>query len=50
MTPDGKGRVVGLNLMSRILKVRLVGKEVPVEYDAEEIEKVVKAGGKHDHG
>ena len=50
MTPDGKGRVVGLNLMSRVLKVRLVGKEVPVEYDAEEIEKVVKAGGKHVHG
>lgn len=50
MTPDGKGRVVGLNLMSRVLKIRLVGKEVPVEYDSDEIEKVVKAGGKHVHG
>ena len=50
MTPDGRGRVVGLNLLSRVLKVRLVGKEVPVEYDSDEIEKVVKAGGKNVHG
>lgn len=50
MTPDGRGRVVGLNLLSRVLKVRLVGKEVPVEYDSDEIEKVAKAGGKNVHG
>ncbi|MHC5269778.1 PSP1 domain-containing protein [Enterococcus sp. LJL98] len=50
MTPDGRGRIVGLNLLSRVLKVRLVGKEVPVEYDADEVEKVAKAGGKHVHG
>ncbi|WP_368251289.1 stage 0 sporulation family protein [Enterococcus sp. 2201sp1_2201st1_B8_2201SCRN_220225] len=32
VTPDGKGRVVGLNLLSRIVRVRLVGRESPVEY------------------
>ncbi|MDT2762918.1 stage 0 sporulation family protein [Enterococcus asini] len=32
LTPDGKGRVVGLNLLNRIVRVRLVGRETPVEY------------------
>ena len=53
ITPDGKGRVVGLNLLSRVLKVRLVGREVAVDYDAEEVKKVqkaAKAGGKHVDG
>ena len=53
ITPDGKGRVVGLNLLSRVLKVRLVGREVAVDYDAEEVQKVqkaAKAGGKHVDG
>lgn len=44
LTPDGKGRVVGLNLLSRVIKVRLFGKETPVEYDYEEIKEVAKAG------
>ena len=28
ITPDGKGKVVGLNLLSRIVKVRLHGREI----------------------
>lgn len=36
-TPDGKGKVVGLNLLSRIVKVRLFGKETPLEYAYEEL-------------
>lgn len=44
VTPDGKGRVVGLNLLSRVIKVRLFGKETSVEYDYEEIKEVAKAG------
>jgi cell fate regulator YaaT (PSP1 superfamily) len=49
MTPDGKGRVVGLNLLSRIVKVRLVGRETPVDYAASEIQLLnkAKAGGKN---
>lgn len=39
MTPDGKGRVIGLNLLSRVVKVRLVGRETPVEYDYNELQK-----------
>lgn len=37
ITPDGKGKVVGLNLLSRIIKVRLVGRETAIDYDYEEI-------------
>ena len=44
MTPDGKGRVVGLNLMSRVVKVRLAGKATAVDYDYEEIQEATKAG------
>lgn len=40
MTPDGKGKVVGLNLLNRIVKVRLYGKETPLEYDYEEIQEL----------
>lgn len=42
ITPDGKGRVVGLNLLSRIIKVRLVGRETAVEYDYEEIKEATE--------
>lgn len=42
ITPDGKGRVVGLNLLSRIVKVRLVGRETPVEYEYEEIKEATE--------
>lgn len=44
MTPDGKGRVVGLNLLSRVVKVRLVGRELAVDYDYDELKELVKAG------
>ena len=37
ITPDGKGKVVGLNLLSRIVKVRLHGREIAADYDYEEI-------------
>lgn len=37
MTPDGKGKVVGLNLLSRVVKVKLFKREVPLEYDEEEL-------------
>lgn len=43
-TPDGKGRVVELNLLSRIVKVKLPGKEIAVEYTHDEIQKVAKVG------
>lgn len=42
MTPDGKGRVVGLNMLSRIVKVKLIGREVAVDYTAQEIEDAAK--------
>lgn len=50
LTPEGKGKVVGLNLLSRVVKVRLFGRETPVEYDYEELKDVVKAGDSNDHG
>lgn len=51
-TPDGKGRVVGLNLLSRIVKVRLVGRETAVEYDYEELKEAQAVGQAKDdvHG
>lgn len=36
-TPDGKGNVIGLNLLSRIVKVRLYQKETPMEYHYDEL-------------
>ncbi|HCE12736.1 MAG TPA: signal peptidase, partial [Enterococcus sp.] len=36
-TPDGKGRVVGLDLLSRVVKVRLHDRQTAVEYDYEEL-------------
>lgn len=42
ITPDGKGKVVGLNLLSRIIRVRLVGREMAVEYDYEEIKEATE--------
>ncbi|OJG71969.1 stage 0 sporulation family protein [Enterococcus phoeniculicola] len=44
-TPDGKGRVVGLNLLSRVIKVRLAGKETPIEYDYEELKEAMAEVG-----
>ncbi|MGY3749022.1 PSP1 domain-containing protein [Vagococcus acidifermentans] len=37
VTPDGEGKVIGLNLISRIVKVRLLHRETPVDYDHEEV-------------
>jgi cell fate regulator YaaT (PSP1 superfamily) len=42
ITPDGKGKVVGLNLLSRIVKVRLFGRETAVEYDYDEIKEATQ--------
>jgi len=36
-TPDGPGRVEGLNLLSRVVKVKLKGRETYLEYAADEI-------------
>ena len=37
VTPDGKGKVIGLNLLSRIVKVRLFQRETPMEYHYDEL-------------
>jgi len=50
VTPDGKGRVIGLNMLSRIIKVRLFGKETPVEYDQEELQEAAEAGDANANG
>lgn len=47
-TPDGPGKVIGLNLLSRIVKVRLVGRETPVDYDYEEIKEATEKAGELD--
>ncbi|MFD0897532.1 PSP1 domain-containing protein [Loigolactobacillus binensis] len=45
MTVDGPGKIVGMNLLAHVLRVRLDGHEVPVDYDLEEIKiKVNKSG------
>ncbi|WEB81175.1 PSP1 domain-containing protein [Vagococcus lutrae] len=36
-TPDGKGRVVGLNLLDRVVKVKLYKKAIAMDYDYEEL-------------
>ena len=41
-TPDGKGRVIGLNLLDRMVKVKLFGKEMPIDYDQEELKVLAK--------
>lgn len=43
-TPDGKGKVVGLNLLSRIASVRLKGLENPVEYEWDELKNAIEVG------
>ncbi|MFD1316970.1 PSP1 domain-containing protein [Loigolactobacillus zhaoyuanensis] len=44
-TVDGPGKVVGMNLLSHVLRVRLDGHQVAVDYDLEEIKvKVNKSG------
>lgn len=44
ITPEGQGRVVGLNLLSRVVKIRLTSQQIPVEYDYEELKETLKAG------
>ncbi|MDR2833076.1 MAG: stage 0 sporulation family protein [Streptococcaceae bacterium] len=41
-TPDGPGRVEGINLLSRIVKVKLKGRETYLEYAASEVSVVPK--------
>ena len=43
-TPDGKGKVVGLNLLSRLVNVRLTGRENPVEYEWDELKNFIQVG------
>lgn len=43
-TPDGKGKVVGLNLLNRLVRIRLVGRENPVEYEWNELKSFIKVG------
>ncbi|HSI66928.1 MAG TPA: stage 0 sporulation family protein [Planococcus sp. (in: firmicutes)] len=38
-TPDGYGRVVGMNILERVLKIRLAEQEQTLEYSLEEVEK-----------
>ncbi|MDH6364784.1 cell fate regulator YaaT (PSP1 superfamily) [Enterococcus sp. PF1-24] len=45
LTPDGKGKVIGLNLLNRVVRVRLVGRETPVEYTHEELKQVTAKVG-----
>lgn len=40
-TPEGRGKVVGLNLLSKVVKVRLFGRDATVDFDYEEL---VEAG------
>lgn len=37
VTPDGPGRVIGLNVLSEVVKIKLQSRETPVEYDLDEL-------------
>lgn len=37
ITPEGRGRVAGLNLLDRVLKIKLYGKDVTIDYDYDEL-------------
>ncbi len=37
MTPEGQGRVVGLNLLNQVVRVKLADKPVALEYDYDEL-------------
>ncbi|AQP54331.1 signal peptidase [Vagococcus penaei] len=39
-TPEGKGKVIGLNILSEIVKVKLFNRETPFDFDSQEINKV----------
>ncbi|MGX7024723.1 PSP1 domain-containing protein [Vagococcus hydrophili] len=36
-TPDGKGKVIGLNILSEVIKVKLFQRETPMEYGLDEL-------------
>ncbi|MEG2707651.1 MAG: signal peptidase, partial [Vagococcus sp.] len=36
-TPDGPGRVIGINVLSEVVKIKLQTRETPVEYDLDEL-------------
>ena len=38
-TPHGKGKVVGLNILERVLQIELMEQEQSIEYTLEEINK-----------
>lgn len=40
-TPEGRGKVIGLNLLSKVVKVRLFGRDATVDFDYQEL---VEAG------
>ncbi|MBP1042078.1 stage 0 sporulation family protein [Vagococcus sp. BWB3-3] len=42
VTPEGRGKVIGLNLLDHVIKVRLFGRELTVDYDYEEIKEFAK--------
>lgn len=49
LTPEGKGKVIGLNLLSRIVKVRLIGRELAVDYSYDELTQVkIETGDSHE--
>ncbi|MFV0559858.1 MAG: stage 0 sporulation family protein [Enterococcus sp.] len=43
-TPEGTGKVIGLNLLSRIVRVRIPGHETPIEYEWEELKEFAQVG------
>lgn len=36
-TPEGRGKVIGLNLLDRVLKIRLFSQDLTVDYDYDEL-------------
>ena len=40
-TPEGRGKVIGLNLLSKVVKVRLFGRDATIDFDYQEL---VEAG------
>ncbi len=38
-TPDGLGKVIGLNMLERLIQIDLFGQERQLEYNLEEIKK-----------
>ncbi|MGO3732133.1 MAG: PSP1 domain-containing protein [Vagococcus sp.] len=42
-TPDGPGKVIGLNILSQVVKVKLFHRETPMNYDFEELSEIKQA-------